>query len=411
MKLTIHGSFELALKKDGFVPIIHGLTQKGPITLADTFYTRESWSNSVAFSNYLPTYAYLGIHFSTTSPIVFKEILIQFHGLYNYIGTTGKKFNNLTNTTEWSMAYRAPEPIFFTINDQLSGKIVYEGLVNSEDNKSEFEERVWVGLSYQNNIDFESLSKDLNCLRSFFSFLSNRIIYPTNILLNYNSPGDHVKLFYSNIFMEKSYTHNYRELVKFADILGFFSNYVKSWFEKFSVLSPPINIRTHSFYLDQSYTDERFFNTVRALESFHRSSRENFLFPKEEYSALISDIKQNNPLDDKYKEWFNNIFNFGNELPLKMRLLSLFDELPKSIAESLSDDTTWLASMIKNTRNNYAHRSEDRSNKALTKIQQVKSTVSLEALLSFFILKEVGIADEILLPNLVESLEKISKSV
>lgn len=410
LNLVMHGTFELFRRKGSYVPVIYGLTQKGPVTLINTFYTNENWSNNIALSNYLPTFAYIGLHFESPESFKFKDILIQYHGLYSYLGLSGRKFKNLNNKTNWSLEYNGPEAISFKIDEILNGNIIYEGLINSEGNVSNFEEKVWVKLEYQSDIDFSQFSNTLNILRALFSFLSNNICYPTNILLNYTSQSDHVKLYYSNIFIGKHYDINERELVNFKSIRPNISEIIKNWFHSYSKFDAAINIRTHSFYLANSFSDERFFDAVRAIESFHRHSRINTIFELAEYNKLIDSVKKGTNLEDKYQEWFNNRFAFGNEPPLKMRLVQLFQEIPPSIASLITDDFEWFARMVKNTRNYYTHKDNSLKAKTFTQSQQVKATRNIEALLSYFILKEIGIPDDSILSNINNSLEVVVKS-
>jgi len=410
LKLVIHGTFELFRRKGSYVPVIYGVTQKGPVTLINTFYTSEKWSNNIALSNYLPTFAYVGLHFHGPESFKFKDVLIQYHGLYSYLGLSGRKFKNLDNNTNWSLDYNVPQPISFEIDEVFTGQIIYEGLINSEQNVSSLEEKVYLKLEYQNEIDFNQFSDTLHNFRSFFSFLSNNICYPINILLNYTSQSSHVKLYYSNIFIGKHYGSNEQELVSFERIRPIISEIIKKWFFNFSRFNAAINIRTHSFYLANSFSDERFFDSVRAIESFHRCSRNNTIFELSEYNRLIVSVKKEISLDVKYHEWFNNRLAFGNEPPLKMRLVELLQEIPPSIVSLITDDIDWFARMVKNTRNYYTHKDDSLRTKTFTQSQQVKATRNIETLLSYFILKEIGVPEDSILTNIKDSLEVVEKS-
>ena len=412
ISLVIHGTFELFRRKGSYVPIIHGNTQKGPITLVNTFYTRESWSNSIAFSNYRPTFAYIGIHFTATEDLRLRNSLINFHGLYTYLGLSGRKFSNLNNNNNninWTLNYVAPEPIPFNIENNLSGHIFFEGLVNTEEHSAKFEENVWIKLNFNNEIGFVEYSQTLNCLRALFTFLSNKICYPDVILLNYSSSSDNIKLYYSNIFLGKQYGKNEQEIVSFENIKNNISGLFSKWFSYYTRINSAINIRTHSFYLDNSFSDERFFDSVRALESFHRTLRNNSLFEVNEYNRLVDSVKKSVNLETKYQIWFNNRFSFGNEPPLKHRLLGLLNEIPNSISSLITDDIEWFAKIIRNTRNYYTHKSENLQKQVFNQSQQVKATKSIELLLSYFILKEIGIDEEAIEINLKNSLEKVEK--
>jgi hypothetical protein len=136
---------------------------------------------------------------------------------------------------------------------------------------------------------------------------------------------------------------------------------------------------------------------TRVLESFHRLRRKNERVNPDDYKEFLKKIKEVE-LDSRFKRLLNDRLNYGNEPTFKTRLEELFGELPESIM-LLIDEGKKLAKVVKDTRNYYTHYGDELRDKIPSKSELVSITDNLESMISFILLKEMGVDKEILATN------------
>ena len=192
---------------------------------------------------------------------------------------------------------------------------------------------------------------------------------------------------------------------------------LQNWFEKGEKLKPVIDLYVDVFYQRASY-ERHFLIIVQALEAYHRLTRKNEILPKDEHKLKISSILNSVPLE--HKEWLQARLNFSNEPSLHERLEDLFEPIKDienpnyPMADFLFEfgnkDRTAIIRNIKNTRNYNTHFDESLKKKTVKGNELIYLTSMLIAMLEYYLMKELGLNEKIILNITKDRMRNISSS-
>ncbi|MEI5887902.1 HEPN domain-containing protein [Bacillus cereus group sp. Bce005] len=265
----------------------------------------------------------------------------------------------------------------------------------------------------------------VNQVRDFLTLCTGNRIYIENILA---TPVVPVKILDINMpfeiygpGIEKGVENDIPKL-SFVDIkLGLnaiemdFEKVFQNWFLKHEKLKPVIDLFVGIYYQRTSY-ERHFLNAVQALEAYHRLTRKNEVLPKRDHKFKIQSIVTTVPVE--YREWLQGKLNFSNEPSLHERLADLFEPI-KDIDNEFYPDSYFLFSFIdkdkealirdiKNTRNYNTHFDENLKKKAVKGEELAQLTNLLITMLGYYLMKELGLNEELILKIAREEMNRIS---
>ncbi len=199
-------------------------------------------------------------------------------------------------------------------------------------------------------------------------------------------------------------TRNQKEFyISFDEIKDNFQFYLESWIEKYDILKPVINLYFGTLQQTTSY-EVHFLNLVQALEAYHRRTKNNRIWSKEEFKERKDLILENIP--PEYKEWVRGKINYGYEPTLHTRLEELLSPHTELFRDIYNDKAS-LIKAIKQTRNYNTHFDKDLENKTLRGHDLEVLVNFLKSMIEFYLLQEIGVNEELLLHKTKNKIDNI----
>ncbi|MFC6671821.1 HEPN domain-containing protein [Marinobacterium aestuariivivens] len=379
---------------------ILGITQRGkPITLDNCFFRNRNISfPGIGVSKIRINQMYIGAHFDKDEPIEFEKI--SFHS---------------TALDEWmkcnpiNVAIKNGENKSIHINYSFSASPKWQ-LKNGGELTLDFEclmpqgwggrevkiaQKTWISINYNKLlpvndalsyiwrfIDFASFSCDKNLyiesIRAYRSditepYKESTRMAPIEIFLNL-SPNDDID------FSELSEPFI---LLKFDDISDNFGHIISSWLTNYEKYDSTFNLYFATKSAKGLYLDNRFLMLAQAVESLHRRMSPDSTYTTEEYDELSKSLL--NSVPEKYREWVEARLRYGNELNLRSRIKSLFNDYKSIFGGSKKIKSN--IDKIVNTRNYLTHYDNSLKRRSASGDDLYKLCLVLEILLQIHFCK------------------------
>ncbi|WP_026838898.1 HEPN domain-containing protein [Gillisia sp. JM1] len=404
-ELEIFGSFNPFLFDRSTKPIIMGHTSEGKVTLIDNWYKKtKTTRDNVVIGTYHPNIILEGHNFKKIDDIKFDKVIFQVFNLFEWIGKTGQKSDfKYDNSDEYYISYKAIEEINFSLNKQIDGSITFDGPVSlgGKANRMELHEEAYVTLKYQKSKKLELIIKDITTFIDSITIFTNEQSYPTKITLKDSS----LKREKSRINEEKLIHCNYQNsfynsqhktrhigefIVDFDDIESDFPVLISKWFELYENLDSVLLLFLKHFKDKYRFSSDKFMDTIRAVENFHRIKFNNERITQERFDKLVSKIINQVNLDSKDSEWLTGRLQ-GNEPTLKNRLKELIEVSESKTIKDRAGKIKKFCWEVTSSRNYYTHYDRKLKETAKKGSELYELTRTLRAILTLYILKEIGI--------------------
>ncbi len=334
--------------------------------------------------------------FKEEEELKFNKVICNFNCLDEWLRISGFEIN-ATEEGKVDLHYEQPESIMFTIDAKRKGAFhfgystpiintVHEVIIKQE-----------ASLELDNSEELQPLKTTLADLTHFQHFLTLGCfsgVYPTSVqLFNYNFKDKDFpksfKLYYKPRYLKILKPKKAHEfLFGYKDIDTSFEQIIQKWFELKEKIDPVTDLLLESFYNATFFNENRFLNLAQGLETFHRRFRNNFVKPKKEHNAMITEIIDR--VGDNHKEWLEEKLNFSNEPSLHKRIEQIIHEVENSMTKKIIPDPGIFIKQVKNSRNYYTHYDKRLEKKALKGEDLFYLTEKLKILLTCAVLKEVG---------------------
>ncbi|MCD4825821.1 MAG: hypothetical protein K8S55_14610 [Phycisphaerae bacterium] len=190
-----------------------------------------------------------------------------------------------------------------------------------------------------------------------------------------------------------------RILFPWTDIEKNPQSFFEKWFSMFLQISGPVELFTDSLSKRNSYSPERFFNLVCALEGLHRFKNPKARVATEEHGHKLQAILESAPTE--YSQWLSEALELSHQPSLRKRLKDLvrpfreiFDWLIGNEGNSKKRQK-WrhiVVEAIANSRNTLGHCLSEVGNDPGSRYYHF--TQIAELLLAMFLMKEIGIDDK-----------------
>jgi hypothetical protein len=402
-RLEIFGSFNTFLDRSSKA-IVLGKTIAGDITLIDVWYrTTRSSSNGIIVGVYRPQIIIEGHHFKNESEICFRHVTSKIFNLYQWFDQSGTEENYDYSNGNYRISYSKLAPISFKLNDGCEGKVLFDSPVSFGDfsNEKNIKEQSYFSLDYKEKTYYEDILDDLRYLTGFITLFTYEQSYPLSITFrdeDYSESFSHrshlkyIKCFYQNSLFNSKYKLRvpHEHLVKYESVTDSFPGLIKKWYEMYQEYESVFTLMLTSFRQKNHFSVEKFMDTIKAIESFHRNSQNNERIPQKDYESLVDKILQSVNLNEDDTLWLENKLK-GNEPSLNKRLVNLIRENQNIfIIENILDEKKF-AREITSSRNYYTHYDKTKEKEALKGKELFEATVNLMALLYSMIFKELGL--------------------
>lgn len=180
---------------------------------------------------------------------------------------------------------------------------------------------------------------------------------------------------------------------RYSALAADFPRLFNNWFEKAERLST-----TYELHLGLS-TDTamplsfRFLALLQALESYHRCQGDEKYLDDAAYEPVKEAIIRGIPgsVSSDHRDALTSKIKYGNEFSLRKRLSLTLDTAPRQLKERLTGRNTRFISRVVDTRNYLTHRDESLRSNSLDSPGIHKANIVLRTLLSFLLLREIGI--------------------
>jgi hypothetical protein len=401
--LEIFGSFNSFLDRTS-KSIIIGKTIAGDITLVDVWYrTSKSSSNGVVVEIYEPGWIIEGHHFTNENDISFRYVVTRVFNLFQWFDQSGFGDNFDYYSGTYDISYKKLTPIKFNLHERCEGNVLFDSPVsfNKFYNERNLKEQAYFTLDYKEKTNYKKILHDLWCLTGFITLFTYEQSYPISITfkdddyfkeINSNRKLKFIKCIYQNNAYSSKYKlrRPHEHLVKYKDIKDSFPNLIKNWYDMYFQQESAFTLMLYSFRAKNHFSVDKFMDTVRAIETLHRNTRNNERIPQKDYDKLVEEILGSVNLNNENTEWLTNKLR-GNEPSLNKRLKDLIRENQnKFIVENIPDIKRFSLN-VTNTRNYHTHYDKSLEEKALKDKDLFHGTLNLLGLLHSVILKELGL--------------------
>lgn len=417
-RLEIFGTFNSFFDQTS-KSIVLGKTIKGDITLIDVWYRKtQSATNGVTVGIYEPIMIIEGHHFKSESDICFRQAIIQVFNSFQWFDKSGLEKDIDYTDRNYKISYNKLAPIPFNINDTFSGKVLFDSPLNFENfnNEINLKEQSYFSFDYSTKTNFKDILQNIRYLWGFITLFTYEQSYPISITFrdesytdkNINQPTPkYIKCIYQNSFYDSKYKlrRTHEHLVKYKDIQDSFPEILRKWFEMFNEHESVFSLMLYGFRKKNIFSTEKFMDTIRALETFHRHTHNNQRIPEGDYNNLINKILQSVELNKENTEWLANKLK-GNEPSLNKRLKELIRENQNNFIKTNISSLKKYCREVTDTRNYYTHYDRSSEDKALKGKDLYYATLNAQGLLYSCIFKEIGLKDEHFEKGLIRLLYK-----
>lgn len=404
--LEVYGSFNSFLDRKS-KDIILGETIAGEITLIDVWYRKtRSSSNGVVVGLYKPNIIIEGHHFTKETDICFRKVITRVFNSFQWFDKTGFDNDFDYSKGDYKVSYKKIDPISFELSDKCSGKVLFDSPVKFDDfyNEMNLKEQTYFSLDYKSKTNYKSILEDIRCICGFMTLMCYEQSYPISITFKDSDYLEDVqntkrekfiKCIYQNSNYGKSYKlrRPHEHLVRYNETSDKFPIALKCWFSLFQTYPSVINLMLYSFRRKNHFNDEKFMDTIKALESYHRNTKTNERITEEEYDKLVKKILDSVELSNEDFQWLENKLK-GNEPSLARRIKELLRANQNEFLKENIESIKKFSREITDTRNYFTHHDKKGEDKALKGKELFDATLNSQGLLYSCILKELGFEDK-----------------
>lgn len=191
----------------------------------------------------------------------------------------------------------------------------------------------------------------------------------------------------------------YQMLVTLPAISQSLSKILDNWFRRVDALRPVLELFFGTLFASDMYLNLHFLNFVRALEVYHRRTRDGLYMAEDEYrnqvyEALSAAIPSDLP--PGLREALKSRLKFGNEHSLSKRLTDLMDSLPSELRGLVSNDPAVFIRNVVDTRNYLTHFTQELQDRQFRDVELVNANRNLRLLLTILMFRELGFEDGVI---------------
>ena len=411
------------IKENDIIKIIHGLsTDNTKITIFNSFAKKGEMHFPGTFeTTYLGNLLLLGEHIDDEQNIKFKEILIKFSNLEEWVNIYG--FEILIDSTpispfhvlggkmsdEFTIHYKNPSSIVSNINNEYSIEIAFNChftipfVVKKELNPKQ-STRIIIRFPQETN--YSKFEEIIFNLQNFFTLGISQPVYPleiigitekNKIIMNNQERFVPIKIIFRP-FTNLSHLETkdpHEMLFTYADILTNFREIIKNWLLNADKLKSVYNLYFAVRYNSHLLATNQFLNFIQALETYCSIKYENRYIPhdacSEIYRGLIGSIPEREISGyDEFKQNLKVKLRYINEYSLRTKVKTLIKDNQEVLSEYIGEKKDFIDRLIC-TRNYLTHYSKENEKCAAKDLDLIELALKTRILVEVCLLNEAGL--------------------
>jgi hypothetical protein len=384
------------------------------ITLYNCY--EKEWSfNSSGFSksSVCVSMIFVGAHFHEKDDIKFKELLIHYSHLDEWVNISGFNIKLYTQDKDVIIEYKRPEPIQANIRDYKIS-IYFQCIpptISRVQKEANIKQKTYIKIESSEEKEYDEYENIMYHIQNFLSLGVGEPVYPLEIKgkTEINKKEINGKILYPEvrIFYGPPYIHKIRYkkipshdmLFTFKDISDRFETFLKTWIEKEDLLKPFYDLYFGTLYNPRMYLEHEFLSLIQAIESYHRRVYGGKYVTDEDYEkiydSLISFI-DSMEINNKLKKRLEDSLKHGNEFSLRKRLKDIIkkhEDVIKLFMKNNKARDSFIHKVVV-TRNYLTHYDEDLKESSAKDIELYILIQKLKLLLEICMLSELGFSQE-----------------
>lgn len=356
------------------------------------------------------TTGYCNFHHKTV--ISFRSVTFKLFNLFEWLNIKGLKHDFSKIKTEFSLNYSKPDKIEFEYFEECKGSIELFSSISLEDinNKVEILEECSVVLQYPAKRSFRDILMDIYVFSGFATLCTFEQSYATSINFSdtdftKESKMKTISCYYQNPTYSQKHKNRRKgeHLISYSIIKDDFPELIKNWYQKHKEIKPVFSLMLYTFRDKLKFSEDKFMDVVRAVETFHRRTQNRTKLPLTDFESKLKSILDK--VEEGDKKWLQDNLEYANELSLKNRLKDLIKDNSNSFLQTRIKDINRFTFDVVNSRNYYTHYSADKEKLALRGKDLFELNQILLGLLISCVFKHIGLRDNLLDAGLTKSLQ------
>lgn len=373
LELKVNGIFESSIEEELFslsktYPFILGIDSRGRcISLVDCRVSRLTMSGGNWEFTARPVFAFVGVHVDQSSQCRFRTVSVDYSGLLRWSGL--RAFGHEVVSTEDKggrhLVTEAREKIGPCCTTIGTVTISAGAAVQVSWHEASFKAVAHVFIQTGDALDLQEWMRVF--IRPFQEFLCLSADHGVNIesLTTYFPSSDHhgiamaeepVDVFFHPLYYDDG-TMPRDFLLTYQDISDEWCSILDRWLQVHQELKPVMNFLFGNFFRP-AFVENRFINTIFAVEAYHRLRFQNRADPEDVHERRIAAIReavlQGAPC---HWPWLEKRLEYSNEPSLNRRIKDIIQHV-RPVAEELLGNSEARKAFVRQvvaTRNSLAH--------------------------------------------------------
>ncbi len=405
-KLDVVGDFGWNV---GLINLVVGKTTDGFVTLLDVRRGGGKYWNETNTSSaqYYPGFIFHGYKFEKVEELVFDNVSFSLFNLIEWFNIDSLQEDDFGNLFQ----YKPPKDIELACYEGCSARIEFYLFRDYSGGqfKTILKQSCKITLSYKSFRSFKEILRDIMVFFRFLSVCTYEQSYPLWIMLGNsnitmpdpNMPGlrqipKEIRLIYHNSFYNKNHKvrRSVEHLIPYESIANSFEAIIREWFKISEELDPMLRLLVNPFLDKYDFSVEKFMDTMRAAETFHRRHHTNAVLSKEEFKRRLEQLCAVD-LTDEERKWVREKLNFANEPTLKQRLAEMVTLYSFPYFQERVQEVDRFVKEVGDSRNYYTHFNPELEKKALKGKDLFDAMENVKLLLLAGVLGRIGIKSEV----------------
>ena len=375
-KLDVVGDFGW---NAGLIDLVVGKTTDGFVTLLDVRRLGGShWNETnISSAQYYPSYIFLGHKFEDPQELIFDSVSFSLFNLMEWFDIDGMQEDDYGGSFRYSPA----KEIEFTCYEGCTAKIAFYLYQDYSGGhfKTTLKQSCKITLNYESTRNFKEALRDIMVFFRFLTVCTYEQSYPLWIILgnsritmpdpdvpHLRQMPKQIRLIYQNSFCKKFHKvrRSGEHLIPYKSIAESFEAIIQEWFRISAELDPMLRLLVNPFLEKYDFSVEKFMDTMRAVETFHRRHHTNAVLSTDEFKRRIEKVCSGDLTEDERK-WIKDKLNFANEPTLKQRIAEMVNLYSFPYFQRRVPDIDRFVKEVGDSRNYYTHFNPDLEKKAL----------------------------------------------
>jgi len=333
----------------------------------------------------------------------FCSASVDLPGIAEWLGVTGLSIERPFDNDRLSLTYELPSDITVVLTDDLSLAFRFWWRAPFSSSKrlvAQVEQGVRLKVTSAQGAGYHDLYSTLTRLSNFFTLVLNHLLSFREVTVESDeflieTPDSSLRqpIVSTAGSYERATTsrelHTHEMLFRFSDIESNFATMIRTWYERYELLKPALNIYFSLERRETVYMEQRFLSLVQALEALHR--RTNPIGASSTHTTRLEEILGAAP--EAHREWLKRELAYSHEPSLRRRLTDLLK--PFRAIFGNERERNRFVSRVVDTRNYLTHYDEASRRKAVEPSKLWPYMYLLRLLFVLRCLTEIGFdADE-----------------